>query len=83
MAIFQASKVVATLPAPLAADTLYLVRAGEGFDLYCTDSTGSIAHTLNSTGGAVEGLVEIDGGSASSVYVADVQEINGGDASSF
>lgn len=83
MAIFQASKVIAALPGTLNADTLYLVRVGEGFDLYCTDSTGSIAHAINSAGGAVEGLVEIDGGGASTTYLPGVQELDGGNARSF
>jgi hypothetical protein len=47
MATFRAHKVVASLPDPLDADTVYLVRVGEGFDLYATDSTGLIAHRLN------------------------------------
>lgn len=46
---FKARKEVSVLPTPLEADTLYLVRSGEGFDLYCSDSTGSIAHKVNSS----------------------------------
>lgn len=58
---FRAAKVVATLPGTLAASTLYLVRVGAGFDLYVSDSTGSVAHALNlPTGGA-------------SVYVGDTE----------
>jgi hypothetical protein len=41
-------KEVSALPATLAANTLYLVRVGTGFDLYATDSTGAIAYTQNS-----------------------------------
>lgn len=47
MADFRAVKQVATLPTPLVADTVYMVRAGDGFDLYVTDTTGAIAHRLN------------------------------------
>lgn len=47
MADFRAVKQVATLPTPLVADTVYMVRAGTGFDLYVTDTTGAIAHRLN------------------------------------
>ena len=47
MATFRAHKVVAALPSQLAANAVYLVRVGGGFDLYATDSTGSIAHKLN------------------------------------
>jgi len=50
MASFKASKVVSVLPEALTPDTLYLVRAGAGFDLYCSDATGSIAHQLNAGG---------------------------------
>lgn len=28
-------------------DTLYLVRVGVGFDLYCSDTTGNIAYKVN------------------------------------
>lgn len=47
MAVFKADKVVASLPTPLTANTLYVVRKGVGVELYCSDSTGGIAHTLN------------------------------------
>lgn len=40
-------KVVAALPSTLEADTAYAVRAGVGFDLYISDSTGATAHKLN------------------------------------
>ena len=60
MATFAAFKTVSTLPASLTADAIYAVRVGVGFDLYITDSTGLIAHKVNSeAGGATtwEGLV--------------------------
>lgn len=47
MANFRIKKVVAALPSTLTPDTLYVVRVGEGFDLYATDTTGSIAHRVN------------------------------------
>lgn len=50
MATIRFAKVVASLPATLDPDTLYLVRAGAGFDLYCSDATGSIAHAINASG---------------------------------
>lgn len=40
-------KVISSLPSPLQADTIYLVRVGTGFDLYVSDTTGQYAHTLN------------------------------------
>jgi len=48
MATLRFAKVVASLPATLAPDTLYLVRTGAGFDLYVSDATGSIAYPVNS-----------------------------------
>ena len=47
MTIFKAQKVVSVLPATLNANTIYTVRVGEGFDLYISDNTGSIAHQIN------------------------------------
>ena len=40
-------KEVAALPSPLLANTFYLVRVGEGFDMHLTDTTGSVAFKLN------------------------------------
>jgi hypothetical protein len=40
-------KVVASLPTTLEPNAVYFVRSGTGFDLYCTDQTGSIAHQIN------------------------------------
>lgn len=40
-------KVIAALPAILTPNTVYAVRAGVGFDLYVSDTTGSIAHRIN------------------------------------
>jgi hypothetical protein len=44
-------KEVAALPAILEPNTLYFVRAGQGFDLYLSDLTGAIAHKVNGGGG--------------------------------
>lgn len=49
MANFAPHKVVSTLPDPLEANAVYAVRVGAGFDLYITDSTGSVAHRINGT----------------------------------
>lgn len=51
MATFKIEKVVSALPGTLVADTVYAVRTGSGFDLYITDSTGTVAHLVNSSGG--------------------------------
>lgn len=52
MATFRARKVVSALPTPLEPDTLYAVRVGEGFDLYISDNTGTLAHKVNGGGGS-------------------------------
>jgi hypothetical protein len=49
MSTFAAHKVVSALPATLAANAIYAVRVGAGFDLYITDSTGLVAHKVNDT----------------------------------
>lgn len=47
MSDFAAAKVVGALPATLTPNTLYCVRTGVGFDVYLSDSTGSVAHKAN------------------------------------
>jgi hypothetical protein len=47
MANFKIYKEVSALPSTLAPDAIYLVRVGTGFDFYCSDATGSVAHKLN------------------------------------
>lgn len=46
MADFRIAKVVSALPGTLVADTLYIVRVGDGVDLHVTDSTAQ-AKPLN------------------------------------
>jgi hypothetical protein len=49
MSLVRYEKVVSTLPATLTADTIYLVRVGTGYDMYVTNSTGTVvAYPLNS-----------------------------------
>ena len=62
MSNFKARKVLSALPGSLDADTVYLIRVGTGFDLYCTDSTGLIAYQINSSGGGGGGLTDGDKG---------------------
>lgn len=71
MAVFNVEKVVSALPDPLSPNTLYYVRVGAGFDLYLSDSTGTIAHKLNAdrsltkaTLGHSAGAISADVGSA-------------------
>lgn len=48
MAELKLFKVVASLPASLEPDALYLVRAGAGFDLYATNHAGTVvSYPLN------------------------------------
>lgn len=42
-------KVISSLPSTLEPDALYFVRVGQGFDLYLTDTTGSVAYSINSS----------------------------------
>lgn len=49
MAILRVEKVIASLPGTLTPNTIYMVRAGPGFDLHVTDDTGSIAYVSNVT----------------------------------
>ncbi|YCH23170.1 hypothetical protein M1D96_06600 [Pseudomonas sp. D1-3] len=49
MALIKHHKYVAALPATLEANAIYYVRAGDGFDLYVTNSSGQIvAYPANS-----------------------------------
>lgn len=48
MAVLKLYKEVSSLPATLEADAAYIVRVGKGFDLYVTDTTGTVAYTNNS-----------------------------------
>ncbi len=63
MAVVRFEKVVSALPGTLTPNTLYMVRVGDGFDVYVSDSTGAVAHALNSGGGggAAETLGTITG----------------------
>lgn len=45
--IFRAEKSIVNLPDSLTANTVYFVRVGEGFDFYCSDITGNVAHKIN------------------------------------
>lgn len=50
MAVLLVDKVVSALPGILTPNTIYAVRVGVGFDLYISDTTGSVAHRINSDG---------------------------------
>lgn len=61
--LFKAHKIVAVLPVTLEPDTLYFVRVGIGFDLYCTDTTANIAYKINSLTSSeiLDSLKTVDG----------------------
>ena len=40
-------KVINAVPANMAADAIYLIRTGAGFDIRVSDGTGMVAHDLN------------------------------------
>lgn len=58
MSLFLAEKVISSVPEILSPDTVYFVRVGVGFDLYVSDSTGSVAHKLNSNGSSAVVVVD-------------------------
>jgi len=48
MANFKPHKIVSSLPEELEANSVYYVRVGAGFDIYTTNSSGTIvAYALN------------------------------------
>ena len=51
MATFKTVKQLFVTPnvGNIEPNTVYYVRAGEGFDLYCTDSTGNAVYQINKT----------------------------------
>ncbi|MGM0517893.1 MAG: hypothetical protein ACQER6_09870 [Pseudomonadota bacterium] len=67
MAKYRAEKVVSSLPDPLEPDTVYYVRTGDGFDMYVSDATGSVAHALN--------LPEESGGGGGDIVLLQTVEI--------
>jgi hypothetical protein len=54
MAMIRFTKVVSNLPGTLTPDTMYLVRTGVGFDLYASDTTGSIAYLVNASNAPIQ-----------------------------
>ena len=47
MSKLRIEKVIGSVPGTLAPDCVYAVRAGAGYDLRVSDTTGAIAHKLN------------------------------------
>lgn len=78
--ILKFVKAVAALPSPLSANTFYSVRVGEGFDMYLTDTTGSMAFKLNGGNGGSGGSGGSGGGiqpSSVAGQVLTTQNVNG------
>ena len=42
-------KEIGGVPSNFGADSIYAIRTGPGFDLYMTDTTGSVAYKINNT----------------------------------
>jgi hypothetical protein len=72
MATLRFSKVVSSLPGTLTPNTLYLVRAGAGFDLYLSDATGSIAYPVNAPTAVAAPQIAYPKRSATPKIVGDV-----------
>lgn len=49
MTDFKIYKEISTVPSNISSDSMYAVRVGPGFDLYLSDTTGSVAYKINST----------------------------------
>ena len=59
MAQLKVHKVVGSLPDPLEASSLYVVRVGAGFDLHVTNESGVVvAYALNQSAGDVSGKMD-------------------------
>lgn len=46
---FKIKKIIANLPDPLEANTIYIVRSGNGYRMYVSDVTGTVAHKVDDT----------------------------------
>lgn len=42
-------KEIGSVPSNFGSDSIYAIRTGPGFDLYMTDTTGSVAYKINNT----------------------------------
>ena len=49
MSDFKIYKEISTVPSNISSDSMYAVRTGPGFDLYLSDTTGTVAYKINST----------------------------------
>lgn len=44
---FKIKKIIANLPDPLEANTIYIVRSGNGYKMFVSDVTGTVAHKVD------------------------------------
>ena len=70
---FQIVKTVSALPVPLAPNVIYLVRVGQGYDLYATDTTGSNAYKINVSPSQLTAIIGIENGGTGAKDVAEVR----------
>lgn len=68
MAVYKPHKYVSVLPATLEADSVYFVRTGAGFDLYVTNSSGTVVaypanyvRTINGATPDTNGNINVQG----------------------
>ena len=73
----QIVKTVSSLPVPLKPNTIYLVRVGQGYDLYATDTTGSSAYKINVSPSQLTSAISIANGGTGASTLAEAQEVMG------
>ena len=69
----QIVKTVSSLPIPLAPNVIYLVRVGQGYDLYATDTTGSNAYKINVSPSQLTDVIAIANGGTGATTLAAAQ----------
>ena len=47
MTDFRIYKEISNVPTEISPDSMYAIRTGPGFDLFLSDTTGSIAYKIN------------------------------------
>ena len=75
----QVIKTVSALPVPLAPNAVYLVRVGQGYDLYATDTTGSNAYKINVSPSQLTDVIAIANGGTGATTLAGAQTALGVD----
>lgn len=75
----QIVKTVSSLPIPLAPNVIYLVRVGQGYDLYATDTTGSNAYKINVSPSQLTDVIAIAKGGTGATTLAGAQTALGVD----